>query len=206
MKSTLLNGQLTFNAAGFYIDWSDIQLQRFVTGPSTGLVINITDNAGEAVIKGIEMDAVWHPTDDIEIGSAITILDAQLDTVLEGVPLIPGSVLPGSADFSASNHIQFSSDSLPNDLSGYIRLGHRYVGESVSNINNAPELVSDKYHVFNARAGINFENYELSVYVENLADSEASTANFGLDALNVYRYRSYRLRPRTIGMNIRANF
>ncbi|MFC3050286.1 TonB-dependent receptor [Kordiimonas pumila] len=206
IKASLFDNRLSLNAALFYIDWSDIQLQRFVTGPASGLLLNITDNAGKAEIKGLEADLKWRPTAGIEIGSAITVLDAKLKSVLDGVPMIPGSTLPGSADFSASNFIEFSSDKLPNDMRGYMRLGHRYVGESVSNINNAPQLYSDKYNVFNARAGLMYGGYEIIVYVDNLTNNDARTSNFGVDAQNLFASRSYRLQPRTIGVTMRADF
>lgn len=204
LKSLLLDKRMKFNAGAFYIDWSGIQLTRLAT-LSNGLDRNFTDNAGNAISKGIEVELTYLPTEDWELGSAFTYTDARLDSVLDGVSLTPGSTLPGTPDISMFNYAQYSLNELPNDMTGYVRLSHRYVGESYSNIVNSDVDKSDSYHKLDLRAGVNFGQYEVAVYVDNLADEDAAAYRNTNAALGLAPRAIY-LQPRTVGMTFRADF
>jgi len=207
MKSISNNGRLKLNVAAFYIDWTDIQLGR-TTIADNDLAVSFTDNAGDAVSKGIEVEAIYIPFDQLELGTSFTYNKATLESVLDGVDLTPGSTLPGSPEFSMSNYIQYVAEELPNNLAGYIRLSHRHVGEVVSDIINEDHLYSDTYNTFDLRAGLLYENYEVALYVDNLANNDATTSryNVGVDLDSWSTFRAYRLKPRTMGLTFRVDF
>jgi outer membrane receptor protein involved in Fe transport len=205
VKSILLDGQLKLNVAAFYIDWTDIQLRRTTVLPNDIAVVSV-DNAGDAVSKGLEVEVTYIPSDRLELGTSFTYNEAKLESVLEGVALTPGSTLPGTPEFSMANYLQYIVEDLPEDMSGYIRLSHNYVGEMVSDIDNSPELYSDSYNTFDVRAGLFVGNYEVSLYVENLANSDAVTSRYGKDLDSWVTFRAYRLKPRTFGLNFRIDF
>ena len=204
MKSIWQQGRVKLNVAAFYIDWTDIQLRRSII--LAGNTIVFTANAGDAVSKGVEVEATYIPTDQLELGTSFTYNKATLESVLDGVTLIPGSTLPGTPEFSMSNYIQYATDDLPNNLAGYIRLSHQHVGEMVSDIENADNLYSDTYNAFNLRAGVMIDNYEVALYADNLLNSDAVTSRYKLDADARTTFRAFRLRPRTIGLTFRVDF
>lgn len=204
VKSELLDHRLKVNLAAFFIDWSDIQLTRFIT-MTNGFDTNITDNAGDAEIKGIEGEIVARASDHWELGTSFAYLDAEIVSVLPGVPdyvTKPGATLPGSPDFSMSNYVQFSSD-FGGDRSDYVRFGHRYVGELYSNANNQPFYKVDPYSVLDLRAGMQFSKYEIALYAENLTNRDSVTSADANAEVTPYKFR---MRPRTLGMTFRANF
>lgn len=205
IKSIWLDGRLKLNVAAFYIDWSDIQLQRTVVLPS-GLILNFNDNAGDATSEGFEGELTYLYGDSWEFGMSFTYTDAELESAVSDTGLTEGSTLPGTPDYSLSNYIQYTAEELPKSMSGYLRISHRYVGEMVSNIVNADHLYSDTYNVFDLRAGLIFDRYEIALYVENLVDEDAATSKYDLDLFNVNTFRAYRLRPRTMGLTFRADF
>jgi len=205
VKSILLDGQLKLNVAGFYIDWSDIQLSRD-TVLTDGVAVNHVDNAGDAASKGLEVEVTYIPSDRLELGSSLTYNKATLKTVLEGVDLIPGSTLPGTPEFSMANYLQYTKDDLLGDLAGYVRLSHKYVGEMVSQIDNASEFYSDSYNMFDLRAGLYVGNYEVSLYVDNLLNNDAVTSRYDLGFSNWTTFKAYRLKPRTFGLSFRVDF
>lgn len=210
MKSFLLDGRLRLNAAAYYIDWSDIQLQRQKQLLS-GVILNFNDNAGDAVSKGIEVEATYLAGENWELGTSLSYTDATLESVaeVEGVDdrgIVAGATLPGTPDFTMSNYIQYTAAELPNDLAGYIRLGHQHVGQMVTNIVNQDHLYSDTYNSFNLRAGLFYQNYEVALYVNNLTDNDAATSKYGLDFFNQNTFRAYRLKPRTMGLTFRVDF
>lgn len=207
MKSIWNDGRLKLNVAAFYIDWTDIQLGR-TTIADNDLAVSYTDNAGDAVSKGIEVEAIYIPFDQLELGTSFTYNKATLESVLDGVDLTPGSILPGSPEFSMSNYVQYIVEELPNNLAGYFRLSHRHVGEVVSDIINEDHLFSDTYNTFDLRAGLIYENYEVALYVDNLTNNDAITSryNIGVDLDSWSTFRAYRLKPRTMGLTFRVDF
>lgn len=204
-KSILLDGQLKLNVAAFYIDWSEIQLGRSTVLPNGVAVVSV-DNAGDAVSKGLEVEATFIASDGLELGTSFTYNEATLKSVLDGVGLMPGSTLPGTPEFTMSNYLQYAVQDLPGDLSGYVRVSHRHVGEMVSNIENADVLNSDSYNTFGLRAGVFMGNYEVALYVDNLSNNDAVTSRYGQDFDSWTTFRAFRLKPRTFGLNFRVDF
>jgi len=205
VKSILLDGKVKLNVAAFYIDWTDIQLRRTTFLPNDTAVVHV-DNAGDAVSKGLEAEVTYIASDALQLGTSFTYNEATLESVLDGVDLTPGSELPGTPEFSMANHLQYTSENLPSDMAGYIRLSHRYVGEMVSSIENSDDLYSDSYNTFDLRAGLLLSNYEVALYVENLANNDAVTSRYDLDVDSWTTFRAYRLKPRTFGLNFRIDF
>lgn len=201
IKSFWYDQRLKFNAAVFYIDWEDIPLLRF-----TESSFNYTDNAGDATSEGVELELVALPAEWIEIGSSLTYVEAELESVVSGVPFTPGDQLPGSPRFAAANYIQLTMGSqlLPEDMSGYLRLNHRYQGEQISNLDNAIGQYSDSYNVFDLRAGVAVSDYEFIFHITNLTNNDA----FATKASNFFEPDGFgfRLRPRTTGITARMVF
>jgi iron complex outermembrane recepter protein len=201
IKATWFDNRLTTNLTAFRIDWSNIQLQRFVTLPS-GLVENFTGNGGKARVRGIEAEFIVHPSSNFELGSSLTLTDGKLRSVQSGVALTPGSRLPGSPKFAMSNYAQVNAN-LSDKVTGYLRLSHDHVGKVYGDINNSSLVLSDSYNKLDLRMGFATDRYELAFYVDNLANSDAVVSRQDLDAPPYY---GYRLKPRTEGVTFRANF
>ncbi|HPF27693.1 MAG TPA: TonB-dependent receptor [Steroidobacteraceae bacterium] len=60
-KTSWLNNRLTFNAAVFYIDWTDAQFRQNVPGNAT---LTVTRNAGDIESKGFELELMAQLGDD----------------------------------------------------------------------------------------------------------------------------------------------
>ncbi len=100
VKSTLLNRKLQLNAAVFQSNYNGIQL-NFQQGVSPTI-----QNAGNARIKGFEIEMVAAPVRGLTINGAIGFLDAKYKSVLAGAQVaastglfgnygvIPGATLP----------------------------------------------------------------------------------------------------------------
>ena len=200
IRGFFFDGKLQASLAGFFIDWEDIQLT--VRGP-TG---TFTDNAGDAVSQGFEAEFQGNPTPWLSFGSAIAYTDAELESVDEGVTVRTGR-LPGSSEWATSSFVEFRSDSTLLDAPGYFRVFHRYVGEQEATIGqggfDAVGLTSDSFNEIDLRAGLLFDNIEVSIFADNITNEDASLAPRRIpdtpDATT-------RLRPRTVGLNVRANF
>lgn len=197
VKMSLFDQSMRLDVAVFNIDWTDIQLTRY-----TATNLNFTDNAGDATSRGIELELLARPTNNVEYGFSATYTDATLDSVLPGVVLTEGVTLPGTPDLSLSSHVELSMDT---QLESYIRFDARHVGEMERSLANDPLLRSDAYTVANLRAGIFFgTGNEVVLYMNNIFN--ASDAVTKQSANPSIAARAYRLKPREIGVSYRVHF
>ncbi len=94
IKSTLLDRRLQINAAAFITDYKGIQL-NFQQGVSPTI-----QNAGDAKIKGFEVEVVAAPTDGFLINASVGYTDAYYTSVLAGAQVAPNpfqaGVIPGA--------------------------------------------------------------------------------------------------------------
>ncbi|MFM9936313.1 MAG: TonB-dependent receptor [Novosphingobium sp.] len=93
LKSTLIDRRLQVNAAVFQTEYKGIQL-NFQQGVSPTI-----QNAGDARIKGFEIEVTAAPTDALTINASIGHLDAKYTSVLAAAQVAPNpfqaGVLPG---------------------------------------------------------------------------------------------------------------
>jgi outer membrane receptor protein involved in Fe transport len=88
VKSTLFDRMLQLNAAAFTTDYSDLQLNiQIGTSPTI-------DNAGDARIRGFELEAVAAPFDGFTISASLGYTDAHY-TRIEPAALVNASPIPG---------------------------------------------------------------------------------------------------------------
>ncbi len=78
VKTSLFDRRLLFNAAAFYMDYTDKQVSVLVVDSSqvTGLR-GVVQNAGAARVKGLEIDTRLAITRDLSLTGAYTYLDAK---------------------------------------------------------------------------------------------------------------------------------
>jgi len=86
MKSDLLDRRLRLNATGFYYDYTNLQVQSFLT-PG---VIDIT-NAADAEVTGLEIEMLAHPSDGLAFGANLAHLDATYKNYTEA-PITGGTI------------------------------------------------------------------------------------------------------------------
>jgi iron complex outermembrane receptor protein len=197
VKSTLLNRRLEIDADIYYIDWRKIQLQV-----RTASDIPYTANAGAAKSKGAEIQIVGRPSRATEIGTSLSLNDANLTSVNPGVPDAKvGDQLPGSAHFTAYAYGQYNL-AVSKEANLLFRLDYSYTGNEYSDLGNRDNpsaLTYGGYSLVGARVTYVAGNYELGMYVDNLADNRGRVAarNYFLTTVEV------RQTPRAIGIVFR---
>ena len=75
----ILDRRLRINPTVFYTDWKDIQFNVLIPTPST--VVAATDNAGDAHIKGFELESQFAATDRLLLTGSLSLLDAEYSRV-----------------------------------------------------------------------------------------------------------------------------
>ncbi|TVS15460.1 MAG: TonB-dependent receptor [Gammaproteobacteria bacterium] len=78
-KTEWLDNRLRINVAAFYSDFEDKQEEIIRTNPDTGATITLVDNAGEATMKGVELEWLVLPLPGLTLSGTLAYLDASYD-------------------------------------------------------------------------------------------------------------------------------
>lgn len=212
-KVSFLDGRATLNTALYYMDWRDIQ----TSFRNTSGQVYIT-NAGDARSYGIESELLFRPDDRWEINAALTLGTAELTTDNPGIvrraasirgPAIlgvkAGDDLPGSQNVSATLGVQYNVGTV---LGGevYLRADDIYVGESYVDFQKQGSLKIGGYNLVNLRASYSRDDYEIALFAENVFNSDGIVNAVPNGDISNGTDWAYRLRPRTVGVTLRATF
>ena len=137
IKSTLLDGRMTFNANLFLMDYTDMQVTAAVINPVTGESTLTNTNAGSATIKGLEFETRYLVGDNGTLGVTGSFLDATYDEFLgqetnfnnaNGLQWNSCGIGPAAGGGCIGGIWDFSGNTLPNapDLTLNINYKHRF--------------------------------------------------------------------------------
>lgn len=213
LKSTLFDRKLRLNLAAFYYDYTALQVlsvnqQAGSAVPTLGL-----DNAADATIKGIELEATAVPTDWLDLGLNFGLLDAKfknyLSAAIDPITGLPrdfsGNRLPGAPKFTLSTYAQVK---VPiGKFETRWRAEYNYTGKKYYNNAQSDLISSGKgYGLLNLRATLADPDHgwELAAWAKNITDKAyivdaTDTSGFGF----VPRYYGER---RTYGIELSLDF
>lgn len=203
-KTAWFDRRLTFDLAGFYIDWQDIIL---VSTDGTG-TFKYLDNAGNAGIYGVELSMAMRPLEFLSAQTSVTWLDARLRNEYDPgngrPPAQEGDRLPGSPEWSASNTLTAAWE-LPT-WQPTVTLIHRYEGTSASSL-LFQDVTKGGYHLFDLRAGFKRGNFTMTAFAKNLADERGVTAsNNYVRATGDVQSLKFITPPRSFGLELGYSF
>ncbi|MEM1113344.1 MAG: TonB-dependent receptor [Pseudomonadota bacterium] len=177
MKGFFLNQRLRLNAALFYLEWEDIQVNSFFLDEETLAATSLTQNAAEAESKGIEIEAVallteslqWRVNAGYNDATFTDFPDAIIGETGE-VADVSGNRLPFAPEYSFSSILAYEFSL--GEFDNFVQLEYVYrdeVFETVDNVENLSDYIED-YEYWNLRAGFANADFSVVAYVENLTD------------------------------------
>ncbi|MHB9878070.1 TonB-dependent receptor [Pacificimonas sp. ICDLI1SI03] len=123
LKSQLFDDRLRFNAAAFYSDYTDLQTQNFINGRQT------FDNAGEAEVKGFEIETTVVPFYGFVLTGNIGYNDLDYKTfILNGVDVADVATTTYNSKWTGRVEAAYESDPFANGANFFARLGASYRG------------------------------------------------------------------------------
>jgi iron complex outermembrane recepter protein len=180
-KIEALDRRLRFNAAAFYLDYSDKQEATFETvGPVT---VSVIRNAGAATIKGFEADVVFIPVKNVSINAAIGYADAKYDDFASCQNIAPPGSPPAFRN-CANNRLLLSSKwtgtagiqatpQLTETLSIFARADVTYRSNYFTDAVNAPLALTPGSTLVNGRLGLQSKDgWGIFLWSRNLLDKE----------------------------------
>ena len=188
MKSTLADGQLVLNTAAFFGDYTDVQVSTFteITTPQGQQFFGRFLNAGDAEIKGIEMEFAYSPVaaEWLTLAGNVNYLDASPTKFLDenNNGLVDTQVITNAPKNTAAVRANFD---FPTDSGTWMAsLGASYRSKSV--LTNEGEgvlpLEQPSFTVWNASLGFAFGDgrYSVMLHGKNLADEYYITNGYNL--------------------------
>lgn len=212
-KNEFGNGRAIVNGAIFYMDWKDIQQQ--VRLPSCG--DTFATNAGQARVRGAELEAQITMTSAFRIGGNATYTDAKIVDAEFAAGVVNGDEVLDVPEWMASAFGSYSTP-LTSTWDLEIQANYQYRGKQRRQAiptQNArfggaaaatpipyAALFQEGYDVVNAFAMLSSGQISARLFVDNVLDE----APYIDTNLTVGISRSTTLRPRTIGFELRHDF
>jgi len=223
MKGDYFDDALRINTALFYYEYSDLQVTR-AADTSSGGATNVTENAADASLYGLEGDITWLPTNQLQITVGFTLLDTEYDEYLAAAKQFnrtPGGVpAPGVRDvaFNANGHDLLRAS----DFAGYVNLQYEFIVTGgympVSLMYSYKDdfyfdfvadplmenLKQDGYGLLNAKVAFepDHDRWSIALWGKNLTDEEY----FADSVANVSGHRVLYAPPRTYGVDFGFKF
>ncbi len=237
-KSTFGSGAGRFNITAYHMQWKDYQHELTDPSSIDCIRLGLPDtaisgvcgqpwqrvvaNLGEAHMTGVNIEADMAVGESWVLGMNAEFMEAETDTDhdldADGIPDVVGGLrLPLVPEFKAAAWAEYH---WPIEFMGqnnaFVRTQWSYNGDSVSILEPLspadspnPQFVNDAYAIGDLRFGIQSENWEASIFVNNLTDERAELTHndgqFDWGASNVASGRDHTLRvftnrPREIGV------
>jgi len=174
LKSSLLENRLTLNAALFFYDYKDLQVNNI-----EGAVV-VLRNAGKAQGQGLEFDATWMMSENWQLLVSGNYLEA---TFKEFTPAIGGvstdladKTMPLAPEFKLSVSLAHNQHLSNGDTVDY-RLSYSWTDEYYFDIGNTPDEYQSNFALIDARIAWTSPNerWTVAVFGQNLTDVDYMT-------------------------------
>jgi iron complex outermembrane receptor protein len=190
-KTSWMENRLQLNAALFYIDWSDMQVEVLTAGGTSVFI----DNAGRATSKGAELELIARPLSGLEIMAGASFTDAKYDDYTQGVNVYDGSTVIDSPEYTMNIGATYRF------LNGiFVNALYTHYGEV--HFDPANTKSQESYGIASARVGYEGKGFDVYLYCRNIFDEEYATRAFEVN--DVWYGRSGE--PRVVGVNARVYF
>lgn len=230
VKSTLMDGRLTLNGAVYVLDWEGILL----AGATENGSLTFLQNGGTAQSKGIEVSFDYAASDAFNLRGNYAYTNAELTSdapdlytanafyniAADDTGGVDGDRLPGSPEHQFSLFGDYTQ-SLNNGKDIVYRAGLSYTSDilqRVGSIANGETL--DGYLLTNASISLQDDDWDLTLYANNLLDEYAEATitgtgasvqtfrdDFGAGGTHVFRgFRPTPIPPRVIGLRATYSF
>jgi iron complex outermembrane recepter protein len=193
-KGSVLGGRLSYDAALYHIDWTDVQLRAVVPGTNFGY----TDNGGRGKSEGVELSIEARPLTGLTLSGWVALNRAELTENFS--TFRKGQKFPFNPELSSNVSIK---QELPLGSTGAIA----FLGGSASYVDERPSFIGDlvasfpSYVKLNLNAGLEYETWRVDTFVNNVNDKRVVLGTGGFIP-NVVYY----MQPRTMGLSVTKTF
>ncbi len=214
-KNSWLDGRLIVNAAAFYLNWKNIQVnsQIVVTDPVTNAprTVGLTVNGGRADGFGFEADFQFHPAKNFEIYGGVGYAPVRIynyrDTrvINAGITPLGKAQIAGTPDWTG-NIGSVLTVPLSDKMNGFIEADLTYRSTTYATEANLAETGSQT--LVSMQAGITSGPFRVTGYVNNLFNNKAIDAARAFVDPTTFR-RTFVVQlpaPRQVGLRVALRY
>lgn len=181
-KSTHMGGDLIFNMAAYYIDWTSQQLTNsvFVGGVPTSLITN----AGESEVQGVEVETSWQVTPEFQVGFGYALADATLTSFCDPVQggeltgfdcvnadgIDGGQTAGNQIPNAPKHHLVASSEYMAplgnTGMDWFVRGNYSYTSRKYAQVHNLAHTGSRS--LLNLKFGLENDDWRFTLFVDNV--------------------------------------
>ena len=201
VKSTLAGGKVSANAALFFINWDDLQLN--VPNPFAPGQFYIS-NVGSARSRGLEFDVTARPRPSIDLFAAVGFTAARFadGTIAAGVD-VGDNELPYTPDYTATFGSQLTR-AITSAISGYGRA--EIVLTGAFNYDEGNTEAQDAYSIVNLRAGAKHKRLFVELWLRNAFETRYVPIAIPYPGFAPSGFIGENGRPRTFGISVGTMF
>ncbi|PCI34241.1 MAG: hypothetical protein COB54_00130 [Alphaproteobacteria bacterium] len=203
VKSVLLDGSMTLNAAFFYTTVDNYQENANLPGELTPRRRNV----GKLETKGVEIDMNWHPTERLTITASGGYTDAKIsesDFLFGTIPIV-GNVPANTPEFSTNIFVSYAQP-VNDDYELEFMASWTWVDKRYLEIENEADHLVSSYNTLDGRIILNSLNadWQVSLWAKNLTNERYlryinDVPGFGL-------FLPVNNAPRSYGVTVEYNF
>jgi iron complex outermembrane receptor protein len=202
IKSTLLSGLLSIDAALFHVDWTNIQLLEVIDGNG------INGNGGKAKSQGFEWTVGYVPVHGLTLNWTGAYTDAKLTTDAPAVNGVTGDPLAYAPKWGTSLDGEYTAPAFA-DYKYFVGATWSYVGARSTDFGSDETMTLQvrlpSYNTYGARVGFDNDRWRWTLYGKNLSDSRG-ISNYGSSlAPNLNGVASI-IQPLTFGVTLSTRF
>jgi iron complex outermembrane receptor protein len=201
VKSSLAGGRVSANAALFFINWDDMQLN--VPNPFVPGQFYIS-NVGRARSRGLEVDLAARPLADVDLFANLGVTGARFaDGTMAGGVNVGDNELPYTPDYTATIGGQWTRV-LTSAISGFVR--GELVMTGAFHYDEANAQAQDAFRLANFRAGAKHKFLFGEFWIRNAFDQRYVPIAIPYPGFAPSGFIGENGRPRTFGISIGTSF
>jgi iron complex outermembrane receptor protein len=195
MKTEWFDNRLILNAALFHIDWTDRQIEIMDHGGSTFHI----DNAGKAVSRGFELEAIARPLHGLELTGSFGYTDVEYKDYKPQ----PGVDYSGNKAIDTPRYTARLGATYRLDNGLFFGASYNHYGKVY--FDPANEGSQGEYQIVDARIGYEHDDFEVYLYARNIFDETYFTRSVhsGVGGSQWYGRQG---EPQTFGISLSYKF
>ncbi|MGP7795507.1 TonB-dependent receptor domain-containing protein [Sphingomonas sp. CLY1604] len=201
-KAELFNRLLTVEAAVYYSDWKDVTVRIPIgTTGFNGLI-----NSNGTITKGAELNLVLKPVTGLSLAANGSYNDATYSGAVAGTGIVKGAQVDDVAKFTANMSADYRRE-IVTGVSGFGRIGWQHTSPRRF-VSFPGYLPGDTIDRIDARFGVDLDRLTIAAFFDNLTDDRGATSFRTVQPIapGDNDITAFRLRPRTIGLELTARF
>lgn len=201
VKRTWGGGRVITNAAVFYIDWTDLQLNLPIpTAPGQYYISNV----GGATSRGAELELTARAAAGVDVFGSFGYTRARFsDGSMSSGADVSGKTIPFTPEYTAAAGIQVSREVRP----GALAFGRaEVVRHGAFEYDDANTAGQEAYSLVNLRAGVTVRRISVEGWIRNAFDTRYVPTAFAYPGLAPSGFVGEPGRPRTFGVSLSVGF